>query len=132
MSALHIKSLWNRFLENTLDETERFSKAIETHDHQKMLAMMVLNPALIEQSDARGVTSLMSAVICKNYEAIRLLILHGADVNRKDPDGWTAFSWAVFVRNREAQKILLRAGRSVAISRSDDLSGAMVGSMALA
>ena len=131
MSALHIKSLWKHFLDSTMSETERFSRAIETHDHQKMLAMMVLNPALTEQSDARGVTALMNAVICKNYEAIRLLILHGANINRKDPDGWTAFSWAVFVQDREAQKILSKAGRSVVVSRSDDLSGAMMGTMAL-
>ena len=131
MPIAHIKSRWKRFIEGTMGEAKCFFKAIETHDHQKMVAMMVSNPVLIEHSDAQGNTPLMNAVICKNNEAVRLLILHGANINRKDLDGWTAFSWAFFVQNTKARKILLKQGRSVAVSQSDDLSGAGFGAMAI-
>ena len=124
-----VKKVWNGFLSDHSQAGQLFS-AIEQHDQQKLLALIVLNRALIEQSNARGNTPLMDAVIGKNYDAMRLLIQHGAKINRKDCDGWTAYSWAVFVQDREAQKILAKAGRTVAVCDSEDISGAAFGMMA--
>jgi len=106
---------------------EKLFEAIDAKDNQRVLALIVFHGEMLNAANERGLTPLMDAVISKNYDAMRLLILHGVDVNHRDPDGWTAKSWAIFIQDREAQRILSKAS---VVSHSDDISGAVFGSMA--
>ena len=103
--------------------------AIERDDREKILALAVLYQDIINQKNRQGLTPLMDAVISRKYEIMRLLLLHGAIANIRDHDGWTAYSWAIFIQDKEAQKILSKASRYNVVSHSDDISGAIFGSM---
>ena len=105
--------------------------AIERDDREKVLALVVLYQGIANQKNRQGITSLMDAVISKKYEMMRLLLLHGADSKIRDHDGWTAYSWATFIQDKEAQKILSKALRYCVVSNSDDISGAVFGSMTM-
>ncbi len=103
---------------------EKLFDAIDRKENDKVLALMLL----LQQTNERGLTPLMDAVLSKNYDAMRLMLRHGANPNQTDVDGWSAKSWAVFIQDRTAQRILSKA--SVLI-RSEDVSGVMFSMVSL-
>jgi len=107
---------------------EKLFDAIDRKENDKVLALIVYAPLLLQQTNERGLTPLMDAVLSKNYDAMRLMLRHGANPNQTDMDGWSAKSWAVFIQDRKAQRILSKVS---VLTRSDDLSGAVFGVMSL-
>lgn len=107
---------------------EKLFMAIDQKDNDKVLALVVYDNYILKCKNRNGLTPLMDAVISKNYEAMRLMLLHGANPNQTDEDGWSAKSWAIFIQDKEAQKILSRVS---VLSHSDDISGAVLGSMGM-
>ncbi len=103
---------------------EKLFDAIDRKENDKVLALMLL----LQQTNERGLTPLMDAVLSKNYDAMRLMLRPDANPNQTDADGWSAKSWAVFIQDRTAQRILSKA--SVLI-RSEDVPGVMFSMVSL-
>jgi ankyrin repeat protein len=119
----------NIFKKNRLgikNPLKKLFASIDNGDLSKILALIVWDNSLLFQTNEKGLTPLMDATIGKKYDVMRLLLLHGANTNQTDNDGWTAKSWAVFIQDKKALKILLRAS---VLSNTDDVSGALLGSM---
>lgn len=113
---------------NIKNSVEKLFTAINADDNDKVLALIVMDKSILTQTNERGLTPLMDAVIGKKYNAMRLMLLHGVNMNQQDQDGWTAKSWAVFIQDKEAQKILAKAS---VVCNTDNISGALFGSIAI-
>ena len=116
---------------NINDPQSKLFAAIDAGNIDKVLALIVYAPGLLRCTNGNGLTALMDAVISKEYDIMRLLLRHGANPAQRDQDGWTAYSWAVFIQDKEAQKILSKASRYSVVSNSDDISGALFGSVSI-
>ena len=73
------------------------------------------NPNLVSQNQtfARGVPILQSAVAAGNIEVIKALLTHGADVNVRSAEGMTALHAAAFEGNAAIVKLLIANGADI-------------------
>ncbi|XP_074076110.1 protein phosphatase 1 regulatory subunit 12C isoform X2 [Macrotis lagotis] len=76
-------------------------------------------PALLDSTNADGISALHQACIDENLEVVRFLVEEGASVNQADNEGWTPLHVAASCGYLDIAQYLLSHGANIAAVNSD-------------
>ncbi|MBN3293863.1 PP12C phosphatase, partial [Polypterus senegalus] len=76
-------------------------------------------PAVIDSTNADGITALHQACIDENLEMVQFLVEHGANVNQSDNEGWTPLHVAASCGYSDIAEYLLQHGANVGAVNCD-------------